>query len=87
MVCGVNCNSISPEFFALVVHDDFGVTDGMRIIICQASTPEANGTIWGLSVLKRYKPLSAAASEIMLGRRAIFRDSTNGCLAEDFDRP
>ena len=87
IVCDVDCNSISPDFFELVVHDDFGVTDGMRIIFCEESTPEPNGTIWVLSVMKRNEPLSAAALDIIFGRRAIVRERTNGWLTEDYDRP
>ncbi len=82
----VDCCSIDSEFFELLVLDDYGLTDGLRIAFCEEPTPEPDGTIWVLSVMRQGEPLSSAAMDIIRGRRAIVRERTDGWLPNDFDR-
>jgi hypothetical protein len=82
----VDCDSIDSDLFALTVLDDYGLTDGLRIVFCEEPNPEPQGTIWVLCLMTQGEPLTSIAMEIIRGRQAIVQERTNGWSPTDFDR-
>lgn len=77
-VLDLDCFQIPNEalFFAQV-EDGFGLAEGFRIVFCEEPTPEPNGTICVLSVMRLDEPLSAPSLEILRGRELVAAERLN----------
>ncbi len=71
----LNCFRIPGEtLFALELEDGFGLADGFRIIFCEVSNPEPDGTICVLAVIRADEPLTVATLKVLRGRERIARE-------------
>lgn len=64
--------------FLLELADGFGLADGFRIVFCEGTNPEPDGTICVLAVLRSDEPLTPTTLEILRGRERIARERLVG---------
>jgi hypothetical protein len=78
-VADLDCFQIPNEsLFVVELADGFGLAEGFRIVFCETSTPEPDGTICVLSILRADEPLTAAALQVLRGRERIARERLVG---------
>jgi hypothetical protein len=64
--------------FTIEVADNFGLADGFHVVFCEVPTPEPDGTICVLSVMRADEPITAAALAILRGRELVARERLKG---------
>lgn len=68
----------NERLFAVELAEDFGLADGFLIVFCEVQTPEPDGTICVLSVMRVDEPFTAAALAILRGRERVARERLHG---------
>lgn len=59
---------------ALRIDEGFGLAEGFLVVFCELSTPEPEGTLCVLSVMRNDERFTTAALAILHGREAIARE-------------
>lgn len=78
----VDCVRIpNTNLYSLMVSDGFGLAEGFRVVFCEESCPEPEGTICILSVMRDEEEFSPAAIEILCAREVVARERLRGWIA------
>lgn len=78
-VADLDCSRVSnEELFTLELADGYGLADGFRIVFCEVSAPEPNGTVCVLSVMRSDEAFTPAIRDILRGREQIARERIRG---------
>lgn len=85
-VADLDCIQVpNEELFVVTVTDGFGLAKGFRVVFCEESIPEPDGTVCVLSVMRTDEPFSAAAIEILRCREVVARERLRGWIARRDD--